>query len=626
MKKLLLVLIAFTVVFVGCAGESVDDEKKEKQKGVFLKVINHTKYDILNVVYLSVEFGNINVGAHNTKSVDVNSNDFIYFELVINNKNIRFRTANRIDCTEGTIVQELNNDFVVRAVDSNITDTIEKIYITLSKPIFELSQSSTVITNDDPLPFDFGRVEISKNIQYVFTIQNAGNLPLELNGSPIIDSSNPIFSIPSQPTNTIINPGATLSFIIRYTPTAEVEDNGIITIFNNSDEVIYTFNIKGKGFVKKPQIFIMQDASVINVHGEYNLGNVAVSEPKETIFFIGNSGDADLSIISVNNNRINLENSNGNHFFIVQPSSGIITPNNQLSFVIRFNPTVEENNLLTTVVIKTNSDTNDNYSFTIKGNGYIKRSQIKVQQENTIIEQHGEFNFGSLLVNKNNDIVFTLRNIGEANLTFETVNNNRINLSDNNNLNYLIILQPSATVNVAPGGNATFTIRFNPKSIDNNLTATVTILTNSADHNEFTFRIKGIGRSYVIGDEGPGGGIIFFTAGNQFKECSGELGKATWNNAVTTINNYNANGLSDWYLPNIGEMELMFENLYKKGIGDLIAYVPFSGSEGYYWTSGERLGYKVWVYFSTSNNWLSDGNSSSSEIYRFRAVRSFTIN
>ena len=42
-----------------------------------------------------------------------------------------------------------------------------------------------------------------------------------------------------------------------------------------------------------------------------------------------------------------------------------------------------------------------------------------------------------------------------------------------------------------------------------------------------------------IGQTGPGGGMIFFAEGGQYKECSGELGDATWAAAVTTAKNYN---------------------------------------------------------------------------------------
>ena len=371
MKKLLLVLIAFAVVFAGCAGESVDDGKKENQKGVFLKVINHTKYDMLNVMYLSVELGNINVGAYNTKSVDVNSNDFIYFELAINNKNIRFRTANRIDCNEGAIVQELNNDFVVRAVDSNITDTIEKIYITLSKPIFELSQNNKIISNNTPLPFDFGDVELSANKQFIFYIKNSGNLPLELNGTPLILSSNVVFSIPSQPTSTSINPGASIAFLIQFTPTAEQEDSGIITIFNNSDDTAFVLNVKGTGYVKKPQIELKQASSVINNHGEFNFTSVTIGEPKDVIFTIGNTGDVNLTFEVMNDKRVNLNNNEGDLFAVTTQPSAAVTPAGTTNFTVRFNPVSAGNNFSAVVIIKSNSRNNDEFSFTVKGSSAL---------------------------------------------------------------------------------------------------------------------------------------------------------------------------------------------------------------------------------------------------------------
>jgi hypothetical protein len=207
------------------------------------------------------------------------------------------------------------------------------------------------------------------------------------------------------------------------------------------------------------------------------------------------------------------------------------------------------------------------FTINVKGTGYERKPQITVKQGNTTIGPNGEYDFGSILIGTTKDVTFTIGNSGDANLTFITVNGNRVNLTDNNAGLFSVILQPFTTV--APAGTTTFTIRFNPVAIGNNFIATVQINTNSRDNNEFSFRVKGTGRGYIIGEVGPGGGLVFFAQGNQFKECSADLGFGTWNNAVTYIQTYyRGGGYSDWYLPEIWELNYIYQNLHQNNMGD----------------------------------------------------------
>jgi hypothetical protein len=126
--------------------------------------------------------------------------------------------------------------------------------------------------------------------------------------------------------------------------------------------------------------------------------------------------------------------------------------------------------------------------------------------------------------------------------------------------------------------------------------------------------------SYVIGETGPAGGIIFYDKGvfsngwryleaNYINYSSGIVwwngtwiyqdkggispntglgeGKAntlliiaannTLSNAAKVCDDYIANGFTDWYLPSSDELQLMCQNLYSVGKGNF--------SEGFYWSS-----------------------------------------
>ena len=249
---------------------------------------------------------------------------------------------------------------------------------------------------------------------------------------------------------------------------------------------------------------------------------------------------------------------------------------------------------------------------------FFSKSWIYLKQGTDVINLYGEYDFGGVLPGENKDIVFTIENIGGASLVLESVDGKRINLDENDAGLFSVTQQPLAST-IAPGITVTFTIRFSLAAIGDNFSATVLIKTNSQNAEEFVFRVKGReGKIYAIGDTGPGGGMVFYAEGGQYKECSGNLGSYSLSSAITTTQNYRGGDFSDWHLPNSGELRLIYNNLYKNGLGD------FSPT-GNYWSSSS--GYDItgrlrYCYLSFSDNYL-DLTTSSSVLYT-RAVRSFS--
>jgi hypothetical protein len=85
-------------------------------------------------------------------------------------------------------------------------------------------------------------------------------------------------------------------------------------------------------------------------------------------------------------------------------------------------------------------------------------------------------------------------------------------------------------------------------------------------------------RTFRIGDRGPGGGIVFFAQGGKYMEVGEKLdGAYKWDDAVTAARNYKGGGYSDWRLPTIDELNLVYQNLRAKNIGNL--------GNDWYWSS-----------------------------------------
>jgi opacity protein-like surface antigen len=132
---------------------------------------------------------------------------------------------------------------------------------------------------------------------------------------------------------------------------------------------------------------------------------------------------------------------------------------------------------------------------------------------------------------------------------------------------------------------------------------------------------------YKIGDTGPAGGYIFYdkgvvTYGWRYLEAAPDdlpapirwgpnntvikdtetavgTGKANTQRIAPIINRHgedgaallctalNINGYQDWFLPSKDELNLMYVNLKKKGLGGF--------GDGYYWSSSEYNYFDAWV-------------------------------
>jgi len=123
--------------------------------------------------------------------------------------------------------------------------------------------------------------------------------------------------------------------------------------------------------------------------------------------------------------------------------------------------------------------------------------------------------------------------------------------------------------------------------------------------------------SYRVGDKGPGDGIVFYTEGGKYKECSGELGEYDWDTAIKMAQNFRGGGFSNWHLPNKDELDLMYQNLSLKGLGGF----DTSGDTGLYWSSSEyETGYAWFQNFNSGFQANAIGNDTPC---RVRAVRAF---
>ena len=82
--------------------------------------------------------------------------------------------------------------------------------------------------------------------------------------------------------------------------------------------------------------------------------------------------------------------------------------------------------------------------------------------------------------------------------------------------------------------------------------------------------------------------------------------------AARICNDLVLNGYSDWYLPSIDELELLYQNLHVNGFGGF--------NSAYYWSSTEGSAFGAWRFFFSNGSAASSNKSATIDV---RGVRAF---
>ncbi len=167
----------------------------------------------------------------------------------------------------------------------------------------------------------------------------------------------------------------------------------------------------------------------------------------------------------------------------------------------------------------------------------------------------------------------------------------------------------------------------------------------------FANEINAQGTTYKIGDKGPAGGWIFYDKGNNsggwryLEAAPADQGTAAWGCfresipaargiaigtgkantaaiikscgeagiAARVVSAYRGGDKSDWFLPSKDELNLIYTNLYKAGVGGF--------SADCYWSSSELNADFAWGQFFASGDQLRGFKGNSHGLVR--AIRAF---
>ena len=181
--------------------------------------------------------------------------------------------------------------------------------------------------------------------------------------------------------------------------------------------------------------------------------------------------------------------------------------------------------------------------------------EINIKQGAASIASGGTYDFSTKTINTDTDVVFTVENIGNANLTLTSL---PLTIGGTDAGQFSVTAQPVSPV--TPAGNTTFTVRFRPTTIGAK-TAQISIANNDGDENPYLLNLTGSGAAVVstIGVSSPNGGetwlvgsghdVTWTSAGtiaNVMIECSTNSGSSYTTVVPSTPND----GSYAWTIPN----------------------------------------------------------------------------
>lgn len=279
-----------------------------------------------------------------------------------------------------------------------------------------------------------------------------------------------------------------------------------------------------------PEIAVEQPAGTnVADGGTVSYGSINLGTNKPLTFTIKNTGDADLTGLAIAKSGTNA----ADFTITANPTAPVTGPTGSTTFTVNFTPSA--NGLRTADIAITSNDA-DEGTFNINLTGTALAPEIAIEQSGTGIADGGSKAFGNSAVGTPVDLVFTIKNTGDADLTGLTHFVDGPQASD-----FTVTANPTAPVS-GPSGTTNLTVRFSPSGIGNR-TAQLHVLSNDSDEDSYEINLSGTGQAAEIVVLGRGAANIADGGSQAFSATMiGGFDKVTF--TIQNSGNLNLTGLA----------------------------------------------------------------------------------
>ncbi len=363
------------------------------------------------------------------------------------------------------------------------------INATANAPEIEVEQPAGTALTDDVSTVDFGPVLVGGNAVRTFTIRNAGALSLTSLALSKAGADSANFTLGSLSTTSLASGGST-TFTVTFAPGAVVTRNAVIRVASNDfDENPFEIAVTGVGVV--PEIAIEQPEAVNLTDGvsTSTFGSAQIGSNITQSFKVRNTGTAPLTGLALSKAGTNTAD-----FTLGTLAVTTLNPGENTTFDVTFIPTAIGSR---SAILRVASSDADENPFDINLGGTGLATEIVVEQPvGTNVSDGGNKSFGSVLLGSSASLTFTIKNIGNLDLTGLSITKDGSNADE-----FTITAAPTAPV-AGPAGSTTFTVQFTPTALGSR-SAAIHIANNDADENPFDIQLTGTSTSPEIVVEHP---------------------------------------------------------------------------------------------------------------------------
>jgi hypothetical protein len=425
----------------------------------------------IEVTPSSLNFGNVTVGAIADQALTVsNGGDGELIVSSITSTSARFSIVSPTGSF--TVTAGGQQMVMVRFSPTSAGPQTGQLQITSNdpdEPTVNIGVNGTGVAVPDidvtPTSLDFGSVPLNQHVDRILTVRNTGTATLMVNS---IMSNNSQFSVVSPAGSFTVAVGGQQSVTVRFGPTTVGAQAGRLTITSNDpDEANVNVQLQGVG-VAVPDIDVAPTS--------LDFGSVTIGQSTDRMLTVRNTGGAPLMVTSITSNNA--------RFSVVSPigSFNVAANGGQQVVTVRFSPNAigAQNGTLT---INSNDPDESNVPVPVSGQGVAA-------QVPDIDVTPTSLNFGNVTVGTSADLTLTVRNVGTATLTVNSI------MSDNARFT---VVSPIGSFNVAPNGQQFVTVRFGPTAPSMHM-AMLIITSNDPDEPTVSISVSGTGIGLALPD------------------------------------------------------------------------------------------------------------------------------
>ena len=342
----------------------------------------------------------------------------------------------------------------------------------------------------------FGSVAIGEKSSLIFTVTNSGDLPLNLNGTPLtsISGTNAAdFSVIKSPPSSIDGKSST-TFEVQFSPTGTSGGNRSATLAipnNDGNENPFVINLTGTAVGPTPEIVVEQAGANVAHNDGKSFGYVTSGTTSSLTFVIRNIGTATLNL-----GTASITGTNATNFTITSPYASTVAVNGTTTFTVMFTPTGAAGGRVAAISIP-NNDTNE-APFVINLTATVGIPDITVEHNGATIARNGTVDFGTQelgapLIER----TFTIRNTGNGDLILTGAapegypDNTKLTFSGTGAVHFSTADVANPATVIPAGGTTTFIARFGANQVGT-YAAKVTIASNDPDETPYEINLTGI--------------------------------------------------------------------------------------------------------------------------------------